>query len=101
MNDVYGPIINALVSEGFHHLPEHKTVGGKELDFKITPYSLNTSLSFKFDSLSHLVEFLKMSQTITDEKTALLKNSLMELDIDPNDFFYVNFFEKGKEVEEL
>ena len=101
MNDIYGPILNALVTEGFHHLPEQRTNGGKELDFKITPYSLNTSLSFKFDSLEHLVEFLRLSQDVSDEKVAVLKNTLMELDINPTDFFYVNFFEKGKEIEEM
>ena len=101
MNDIYGPILNALVTEGFHHLPEQRTNGGKELDFKITPYSLNTSLSFKFDSLEHLVEFLRLSQDVSDEKIAVLKNTLMELDINPTDFFYVNFFEKGKEIEEM
>lgn len=99
MNDNYSPVLAALVKEGFHQLPDSNIEACKELDFKITEYSLNTSLSFKFESLPHLVEFLKLSQKINDEKIAMLQNTFLELGIDPNNFFYVNFFEKGKELE--
>lgn len=92
-------IFKALVKEGFHQLPDTAPGTGKPYDFKITPYSLNTSLSFKFEHLAHFVEFLKLSENISEEKIALLQNSLVELGIDPYDFFYVNFFEKGKDKE--
>lgn len=94
----FNPIFNALVKEGFHQLP-NTTGTGKPYDFKITPYSLNTSLSFKFEHLPHFIEFLKRSENITEEKISVLQNSFVELGIDPNDFFYVNFFEKGKDKE--
>lgn len=95
----FNPIFNALVKEGFHQLPDTTPGTGKPYDFKITPYSLNTSLSFKFEHLPHFIEFLKLSEEITDEKITVLQNSFVDLGIDPNDFFYVNFFEKGKDKE--
>lgn len=95
----FNPILNALVKAGFHHLPDTTPGTGKPYDFKITPYSLNTSLSFKFEHLAHFIEFLKLSETITEEKITHLQNSFVELGIDPYDFFYVNFFEKGKDKE--
>lgn len=95
----FNPIFNALVKEGFKQLHNATAGTGKAYDFKITPYSLHTSLSFKFDNLTHFVAFLKRSENISDQKIAVLQNSFIELSIDPNDFFYVNFFEKGKEDE--
>ncbi|MBF6609310.1 MAG: hypothetical protein ITG00_11345 [Flavobacterium sp.] len=99
MNDTFKPIIAALVKEGFHQIPSEENSGGKTLDFNITPYSLNTPLSFKFDNLPHFIEFLKMSQKVSDEKIELMRATLQELDLDESKFFYVNFFEKNKEVE--
>ena len=95
----FNPIFNALVSEGFHQL--YKAIPGtpKAYDFKITPYSLNTKLSFKFEHLPHFIAFLQRSENISEEKITVLQNRFIELGIDPNDFFYVNFFEKGKEQE--
>lgn len=95
----FNPIFNALIKEGFHHLPNAKPETGKPYDFKITPYSLNTKLSFKFEHLDHFIAFLQLSENITPERTSMLQNSFIELGINPNDFFYVNFFEKGKDQE--
>lgn len=95
----FNPIFNALIKEGFHQLPNMAPGTGKPYDFKITPYSLNTNLSFKFEHLDHFVEFLKRSENISEEKIRVLQNSFVDLGIDPNDFFYVNFFEKGKDLE--
>ena len=95
----FNPIFNALVKEGFHRLPDAAPGTGKAYDFRITPYSLNTSLSFKFEHLDHFIEFLKRSENISEEKISVLQNSFVDLGIDPNDFFYVNFFEKGKDKE--
>ncbi len=99
MNDNFKPIIAALVKEGFHHLPAEGGAKGKDLDFNITPYSLNTPLSFKFENLAHFIEFLKLSQNVPAEKIELLNATLQELDLSEDKFFYVNFFEKDKEVE--
>lgn len=95
----FNPIFNALIKEGFHQLPNMAPGTGKPYDFKITPYSLNTNLSFKFEHLDHFVEFLKRSENISEEKIRVLQNSFVDLGIDPNNFFYVNFFEKGKDLE--
>ena len=95
----FNPIFNALVKEGFHQLPDAAPGTGKPYDFKITPYSLNTSLSFKFEHLDHFIEFLKRSENISEEKISVLQNSFVDREIDPNDYFYVNVFEKGKDKE--
>ncbi|GEP50142.1 hypothetical protein FNO01nite_08140 [Flavobacterium noncentrifugens] len=100
MNEQFKSIIDTLIHEGFHQLTEKKELQGKPLDFKITPYSLNTKLSFKFDNLDHFKEFLKISDGDTpSEQVALLDATFLQLGLKPNDFFYVNFFEKGKEQE--
>ena len=95
MNAIYKDIADTLIREGFHALTEKKEQQGKVLDFRITPYSLNTKLSFKFDSLAHFVEFLKLhdNETIA-EKTAVLQTTFNELALNPDEFFYVNFFER-------
>ncbi len=95
----FNPIFNALVQAGFHQLPDAAPGTVKPYDFKITPYSLNTGLSFKFENLNHFIAFLKRSENITEEEIVVLQNSFVDLGIDPNDFFYVNFFERGKEAE--
>jgi len=100
VNDPFKPIIDTLVTEGFHQLTEKKELQGKPLDFKITPYSLNTKLSFKFENLDHFKEFLKISEGETPEaQIALLDATFLQLGLDADNFFYVNFFEKGKETE--
>ena len=63
----FNPIFNALVKEGFHQLPDTMPGTGKPYDFKITPYSLNTSLSFKFEHLPHFIEFLTLRASNSEE----------------------------------
>lgn len=100
MNDNFKSILDALVKEGFQTLTNKKEREGKPLDFKITPYSLNTSLSFKFDNLDHFLEFLKLhDETEMEKKATVLQTTFIELNLNPNDFFFVNFFEKDKVVE--
>ncbi len=99
MNDSFKPIIANLVSEGFQNLPDGNNKKGKELDFNITNYSLNTKLSFKFDNLPHFIEFLKLSQPMDENQHKMIEASLLALNIPHDNFFYVNFFEKGKESE--
>lgn len=96
MNDHFKTILDTLITEGFQQLTEKNAENGRPLDFRITPYSLNTKLSFKFDSLQHFTEFLKLSHGDTPaDQLAMLNATFMELGLDPNQFFYVNFFEKG------
>ena len=60
MNDTFKPIVDALIKEGFQSLTEAKEEQGRPLDYKISEYSLNTALSFKFNNLAHFIEFLKL-----------------------------------------
>lgn len=100
MNDTFKPILDALVKEGFHQLPDTKPGTNKPYAYKITPYSLNTKLSFKFENLEHFIEFLKLSDASTgDDNLTLLQTTFIELGLDPKEFFYVNFYEKGKDQE--
>lgn len=100
MKDEFKPVFDALIKEGFHQLPDTKPGTGKPYDFKITHYSLNTSLSFKFENLAHFTEFLKLSGSLpTEEQSNLINTTFTELGINPDDFFYVNFYEKGKDTE--
>ena len=95
MNENFKAITEALIQQGFHELTDKKAEQGKPLDFKITAYSLNTPLSFKFDSLDHFIEFLKMHDVNgPEQKFAALVTTFNELSLDPAQFFYVNFFEK-------
>lgn len=98
MTDKFKTLLDALVAEGFPQLTEKMERQGKILDFKITPYSLNSPLSFKFDSLAHFVEFLKLHDSgDLEKKIAVLQQTLLELSLDPGEFFWVNFFEKVNE----
>lgn len=100
MSENFKFIIDTMMKEGFNQLPDKSPETGRPYEYKITPYSLNTTLSFKFDNLDHFVEFLKHSKADTSpEKLALISTTLIELGLDPNQFFYVNFFEQDKEVE--
>ena len=98
MNDNFKTYLDTLVAEGFPQLTEQ--VGGevRALDFKITPYSLNTKLSFKFDNLDHFIEFLKLHDNRdVEKKTAVLQATLFDLGLDVKEFFWVNFFERVDE----
>lgn len=98
MTDKYTEILNALITEGFHQIPDENSAG-KPYDFKITAYSLNTKLSFRFENFDHFVEFLKRSDADSEKRISVLNTTFIELGLDPGQFFWVNFFEKGKELE--
>jgi len=96
MKESYNAIAEALKIAGFSSSLEEAT--GKVLDFKITPYSLNTKLSFRFGNIEEFTEFIKLTgNAITDSKLQLINMAFIELGMDTDDFFYVNFFEKGED----
>ena len=98
MKETFNAISDVLIKAGLKSSAEDRT--GKPVDFKITPYSLNTKLSFRFENLDEFLEFLQLNGIETSaEKTSLIQNAFMELSLDSKEFFYVNFFEKGKEAE--
>lgn len=97
MKENFATIAHALVDAGFK--PSIENVVGKPLDFKFTPYSLNTKLSFRFDNLEEFCNFLRESgHDVPEKEHTVIKAALLELGLHPDEFFYVNFFEKGKEI---
>ena len=90
MNNRYDSIIEALSKAGFVKSTADTPI--RELDFKITEYNLNTGLSFKFENVSDFKDFLHSQSSTVDEER--VDNTLNDLNIDSNHFFYVNFFEK-------
>lgn len=63
------------------------------VEFKLTRYSLNTELSFKFKNIDEFSEFLTVSGASNSrERTEEVKKVLVEEGIDHNDVFYVNFY---------
>lgn len=101
MNDNFKNITESLIKNGFIESEENVKDLGRKIDFKITQYSLNTELSFKFLNAEDFVSFLNYSssEVITEEKIALIQASIIEQGLNPEDFFYVNFYKK--EVNEL
>lgn len=61
-------------------------------EYSITPYSLNTKLSFKFNSLDELLEFLGLDKSPNDPKAEAVAATFAKESLDPNSFFYVNFY---------
>ena len=59
MNDNFKNIIDTLIKNGFIESEENIKDLGNKLDFKITQYSLNTDLSFKFLNSDDFINFLK------------------------------------------
>jgi len=66
----------------------------KDAGYSITPYSLNTPLSFKFNNLEALVAFLELSPADDTQKTEAITQMVLDAGLDANSFFYVNFFKE-------
>lgn len=98
MTDKYKQILDAMMAEGFHQITDH-TKPGYDFDFKITPYSLNQKLSFRFDNFDHFVEFLKGADAYSEKREAVLKATFIELGLKESEFFWVNFYAAGKDQE--
>ena len=101
MNDNFKNIIDSLIKNGFIESEEKVKNLGNKLDFKITQYSLNTDLSFKFLNAEDFVNFLNYSSSeeMTKAKIDLINATILEQGLNPDDFFYVNFYKK--EINEL
>lgn len=97
MKENFLAISNALTEAGFKQSLENSEK--KALDYKFTPYSLNTKLSFRFNNLKEFCHFLAESgHDVSEEESNMIKAAFLELGLKPDEFFYVNFFEKGKEI---
>ena len=91
MEDINKPILDQLIHTAFAKICN--------LKYKITEYSLNTLFSFKFDNLDHFTEFLQQHQSVDEEEFLLLQNTLKDLNIKSDSFFYINFFEENQNKE--
>lgn len=70
----------------------------KTVQYSITPYSLNTSLSFKFSNADDLLVFLSLSPTEDKDKIEQIHKAILDANLKPDSFFYVNFY-KAKVAE--
>ena len=61
-------------------------------EFSITAYSLNTDLSFKFSNIEELLFFLGISAPGDAGRIEKINAMLVDAGIDPNSFFFVNFY---------
>lgn len=97
MKETFRAISDALEKSGIN-TPSNNGPAG-HLDYKFTPYSLNTSLSFRFGDVDEFIEFLQLSGPLTEQKISSIHAAFIELGLNPKEFFYVNFFKKDKEEE--
>ena len=66
----------------------------KEAEYSITPYSLNTPLSFKFNNLDELIAFMELSTPGDTQTIEVVSKLVNDAGLDTNSFFYVNFFKR-------
>jgi hypothetical protein len=86
MEENFKAVSDALSAAGLKGSAETKT--GKPVDFKITPYSLNTKLSFRFANLSAFSRFLQLTgEEIDEEKLGMIRSALIELGLKTEEFF--------------
>lgn len=75
-----------MITDAFHKAG----IDSKKVEFSITEYSLNTKLSFKFSNLEELLLFLDVDAV--SERGNAVQAMVVESGIDPEKYFYVNFF---------
>ena len=83
MNDTFKPIEEAFEKAG---------IDISHAAYSITPYSLNTNLSFKFSNVDELLYFLRISSPGDTAKIEHINQLIIEAGVQPDSFFYVNFF---------
>jgi hypothetical protein len=80
--------------ETINHAFKNAGIDVATAQYSITEYSLNTGLSFKFTNLAEFLQFLGLEEpTAQFEKVQHIKALFVEAGVDPDNFFYVNFFE--------
>ena len=81
------------MSEDLNSINESFKKSGMDIataQYSITDYSLNTDLSFKFANVSEFLDFLELNNDA--EKAELVKAKVVESNVNPDSFFYVNFY---------
>ncbi|TRW23891.1 hypothetical protein FMM05_12075 [Flavobacterium zepuense] len=84
------------MDENFETIREAFKTAGIDVvtaEYSITEYSLNTNLSFKFSNLTEFLEFLELHAQEDFERVQHIKLLFIDAGVDPDNFFYVNFFE--------
>ena len=61
-------------------------------EYSITEYSLNTELSFRFENFEALIYFLDSQGAASEEAKENINAMLVKEGIDPDKYFYVNFY---------
>lgn len=64
------------------------------IQYSITAYSLNTKLSFKFENATDLLALLKQTDATSNPDKALIEKAIIDAGLNPEQFFYVNFFKE-------
>jgi len=83
------------MDENFETIREAFKTAGIDVasaEYSITEYSLNTNLSFKFSNITEFVEFLDIKAQDDFEKVQHIKSLFIDAGVDPDNFFFVNFF---------
>lgn len=83
MSAIFKPIEEAFENAG---------ISPGSATYSITPYSLNTKLSFKFNNADELLSFLGLSSPGDNTKIEQVNKMIMEAGVQPDSFFYVNFY---------
>jgi hypothetical protein len=81
--------------ENIYALLEKEKLSLRDLRFSITPYSLNTKLSFKFNDVDDLKDFLSGGEsTLSETDAQQIDKMIVDAGLKPETFFYVNFYKK-------
>lgn len=84
MDDTFKTISSAFEEAG---------VAVATAEYSITEYSLNTSLSFRFENIHEFLKFLDINDRAHERKAEEISTMLINSAINPESFFYVNFYE--------
>lgn len=84
------------MDENFKTIADAFVKAGVEIntaDYNLTEYSLNTKLSFRFENLDEFLKFLEVNGREDSKKAEEISTMLINNAINPDSFFYVNFYE--------
>ncbi|MFP5437991.1 MAG: hypothetical protein ACLGH8_09410 [Bacteroidia bacterium] len=80
--------------ENIYTLLKSENLSVKDVLYSITPYSLNTRLSFKFNDADDLKAFLAGEASLSEEDAQQVDKMILDAGLKPETFFYVNFYKK-------
>lgn len=81
--------------ENIYALLEEEKLPLNDLRFSITPYSLNTKLSFKFNDAADLKDFLgNRENSLSETDAQQIDKMIIDAGLKLETFFYVNFYKE-------